>query len=67
MADRHEIWHDIFEKFRTLGDPVRLRTTALSNWNRKLIRDVNGRHLENFSDVITTANGPIHMKFGVPI
>jgi len=51
-TDRSEIWHDIFAKFYTVRDPVLLRTTALSNWNRKLIRDING-HLENFSDVIT--------------
>jgi len=29
-----------------------LRTTALPYWNRKLIRDVNGRHLENCYDII---------------
>jgi len=34
----------IFTKFGTLGDPVLLRTCGLPNWNRKLIRDVNGRH-----------------------
>jgi len=54
MTDRREIWHDIFAKFGTLKDPVLLRTAALSNWNRKLIRDINGRHIENFNDVITT-------------
>jgi len=30
-----------------------LRTCAQPNRNRKLIRDVNGRHLGNFNDVIT--------------
>ena len=67
MTDFHEIWRDIFVKFSTLGDHVLLRTAALSNWNRKLIRDVNCRHLENFNDVMThdAADGPIHMKFGV--
>jgi len=45
---------DAFAKFGTLRDTGLLRTTALSNWNRKLIRDVNGRHLENFNDVINT-------------
>jgi len=45
---------DIFTKFSTLGDPDLLRTCVLPNWNRMLIRDVNGRHLENFNDVITT-------------
>ena len=44
----------IFTKFGTVTDSDLLRTCALSNRNRKLIRDVNGRHLENFSDVITT-------------
>jgi len=53
ITDCHEIWHDIFVKFGTLRDPVLLRTTALSNWNRKLIRDVNGCHLENFNNVVT--------------
>jgi len=28
-----------------------MRTCVLANWNRKLIRDVNGRHLENLNDV----------------
>ena len=42
MTDRHKIWHDVFAKFGTLKDPVFLRTTALSNWNWKLIRDVSG-------------------------
>jgi len=46
-------WIEIFTKFGILGDPELLRTTALSNWNRKSIHDVNGRHLENFNDVIT--------------
>jgi len=45
---------DIFTKFCTLRDPDVLRTCTLPIWNRKLIRAVNGRHLENFSDVITT-------------
>jgi len=44
---------DIFTKFGTLGHPGLLRTCAQPNRNRKLIRDVNGRHLENFNDVIT--------------
>ena len=39
---------DIFTKFDTLSD---LRTGVLPKWNRKLIRDVSGRHLENFNDV----------------
>ena len=50
-TDRREIWHDIFARIGTLRDPVLLRTTALSNWNQKLIRDVNGRHIENFNAV----------------
>jgi len=54
MTDRCKIWHDIFAKFGTLRDPDLLRITALSNWNRKLIRDVNGHRLENFNDVIIT-------------
>jgi len=44
---------DIFTKFDTLTDSDFLRTCTLSNRNRKLIRDVNGRYLENFNDVIT--------------
>jgi len=52
MTDRREIWYDIFSKFGALRDL--LSATALSNWNHKLIRDVNGRHLENFNDVLTT-------------
>jgi len=44
----------MFTKFGTLRDLDLLRTAALSNWNRKLTGDVNGRHLENFNDVITT-------------
>ena len=44
---------DSFTKFGTVTDPDLLRTTALSNWNRTLIRDVNGRHLDNFNNVIT--------------
>jgi len=44
---------DIFTKFGTVTDSDLLRTCALSNRNRKLIRDVNGRHLENFNGVIT--------------
>jgi len=43
---------DMFTTFGTHRD--RLRTRALPNWNRKLIRDVNGRHFVNFNDVITT-------------
>ena len=66
ITDRHEIWHDMFAKFCTLTDPV-LSTTALSNCNGKLIRDVIGHRLENFSDVNYAADGPIHMKFGVPM
>ena len=44
---------DICTKFGTVTDSDLLRTFALSNWNRKLIRDVNGRHLENFNDIIS--------------
>jgi len=44
---------DICTKFGTVTDSDLLRTCALSNRNRKLIRDVNGRHIENFNDVIT--------------
>jgi len=58
--------HDMFAKFGTLRDPV-LSTTALSNYNGKLIRDVIGHRLENFIDVNYAADGPIHMKFGVPM
>jgi len=36
-----------------LRNPDLLRTCVLPNWNRKLICDVNGRHLETFNDVIT--------------
>ena len=47
-------WNDIiYTKFGTVTDSDLLRTCALSNRNRKLIRDVNGRHLENFNGVIT--------------
>jgi len=60
MTDRRESWHDIFAKFGTLRDPDLLTTTALSKWNQKLIRDVNGRHLENFNNVITT---PLMVQF----
>jgi len=42
----------MFTKFGTLRDPDLLRTCALPNWNRKLTRDVNGHHRENYSDVI---------------
>jgi len=42
----------IFTKFGTLRHPGLLRTCAQPNRNQKLIRDVNGRHLENFNDVI---------------
>ena len=38
---------DIFTEFGILTDTDLLR----SNRNRKLICDVNGRHLENFNDV----------------
>jgi len=41
-------------KFGTLRDPGLLRTCAVPTRNRKLIRDANGCHLENFIDVITT-------------
>jgi len=44
---------DIFTKIGIVTDSDLLRTCALSNRNRKLIPDVNGRHLENFNDVIT--------------
>jgi len=40
---------EMFTEFGTLGDRDLLRTCALP----KLIRDVYGRHLENFDDVIT--------------
>ena len=53
ISDRREIWHDMFAKFDKLRDPV-LRTTALSNSNRRLIRDFNDHHLEKFNDVMTT-------------
>jgi len=43
---------DIFTKFGAVTDSDLLRTRALSNRNQKLIRDVNGRHLENFNDVL---------------
>jgi len=43
----------IFTKFGTVTESDFLRTCALSNRNRKLIRDVNGRYLENFNNVIT--------------
>jgi len=46
ITDRHKLWHDMFAKFGTLRDPV-LSTTALSNCNRKLIRDVSGCRVEN--------------------
>jgi len=36
---------DIFTKFGTLRHPGLLKTCAQPNRNRKLIRDVNGRHL----------------------
>jgi len=54
----------VFKKFGTLTDIDFLMTCALPYWNQKLIRNVNGRHLENIDDVIITP--PIHMKFGVP-
>jgi len=44
---------DIDTKFGTLRHSNLMRTRALPNWNWKLIRDVNGRHIENFNDVIT--------------
>jgi len=37
MTDRREIWHDIFAKFGTFRDADSLTTTALSNWNRKIL------------------------------
>jgi len=40
-----------FVKFGAPRELGLLATTALSNWNRKLTRDVNGRRLENFYDV----------------
>jgi len=46
-------WNDIFTNLGTVTDIDLLRTRALSNRNPKLIRDVNGRHLENFNNVIT--------------
>jgi len=45
---------DSIKKFVTLTDADFLRTRALPNWNQMLIRDVNGRHLENFNDVKIT-------------
>ena len=60
---------DIFTQFGTLRDPDLLRTCAQPNRNRKLTRDVNGRHRENFNDVIShnySADRPIHMKFDTP-
>jgi len=68
MTYRREIWRDVFAKFGTLRDSDLLRTIALWNWNQKLIRDVNGRHLENLNDVISpnyAADRTIHIKFGV--
>jgi len=59
------VHRDIFTKFGSLRTPDLLRTIALSNWNWKLICNVNGRHLENFSDSITAPT--IHMKFGWPM
>jgi len=40
---------------------LEILTITLSNWNRKMIRDVNVLHLENVNGA---ADGPIHMKFG---
>jgi len=53
ITDRRKIWHNMFAKFGTLTDSV-LSTSSLSNCNRKLIRDVNSHHLENFNDIIIT-------------
>jgi len=44
-----QLWIEIPFRDRDL-----LSTTALSNWNWKLTRDVSSRHLENLNDVITT-------------
>jgi len=44
---------DIFTTFGTLRHTGLLRTCQQQNRNRKLIRDVNGRHVENFYNVIT--------------
>jgi len=46
---------DIFTKSVTRRDPDILRTCALPIRNWKLIRAFNGRHLGNFSDVVTTS------------
>jgi len=46
-------WH-IFTNFGTITDTDLLMTRILPNRNRKLIRDVNGRHLENFDNIIIT-------------
>jgi len=56
ITDRRKIWHDMLVKFGTLRDLVIsvLIITALSNCNRKMIRNVNGHHLENYNDVIHT-------------
>jgi len=46
-------WIEIYlQNLEHLRVPDLLRTFALPNWNQKLICDVNGRHLENFNDVI---------------
>jgi len=46
---------DIFTEFSTVTGSDLLRTCALSNCSRKGIRNVNGRHLENFNDVINVS------------
>jgi len=46
-------WY-IFTKFGTLTHPGLLWKCVQPNRNRKLIRDGNGRHLENINDVIST-------------
>jgi len=56
-------------KFSTFKYSDILRTAALSNWNRKLIRDVSGCRVENWDDIITTPPTILrfNMKFGMPM
>jgi len=56
---------DIFTKFGTLRDRELLRTCALPNWNRKLIRDVNCCQLENIN-VTTTPHTVRFIKKSKP-
>jgi len=46
----------MFTKSDALRDLDLLRSSALSNWNRTLIRDIIGRHLECFNVVVTVQN-----------